>query len=136
MRQPTWGYDLQRPAAGEGRPVSASEIWVVDDDRSIRWVLEKALNREGVAVRVFDSGDHVGRQRGAGGSEVGVGCAQGIRGYVRLVELGGIVDERGISVLPHARDNRLDRGEIRTEIILCANEQRGAFGLAELSKLV
>jgi len=37
--------------------VSESEIWVVDDDRSIRWVLEKALHREGVAVRAFDSGE-------------------------------------------------------------------------------
>ena len=36
--------------------MSNAEIWVIDDDRSIRWVLEKALNREGVAVRVFDSG--------------------------------------------------------------------------------
>ena len=25
-------------------------IWIVDDDRSIRWVLEKALAREGIAV--------------------------------------------------------------------------------------
>ena len=25
-------------------------IWVVDDDRSIRWVLEKALGQEGYAA--------------------------------------------------------------------------------------
>ena len=36
--------------------MSGPEIWVIDDDRSIRWVLEKALHREGVSVRVFDSG--------------------------------------------------------------------------------
>jgi two-component system, NtrC family, nitrogen regulation response regulator GlnG len=29
------------------------EVWVVDDDESIRWVLEKALQREGFAVRAF-----------------------------------------------------------------------------------
>ncbi len=28
-------------------------VWVVDDDRSIRWVLEKALAREGIAHRTF-----------------------------------------------------------------------------------
>ncbi len=30
-------------------------IWVIDDDRSIRWVLEKALCKAGVEVRSFDS---------------------------------------------------------------------------------
>lgn len=32
-------------------------IWIIDDDRSIRWVLEKALEREGLNVSSFDSGD-------------------------------------------------------------------------------
>jgi two-component system nitrogen regulation response regulator GlnG len=30
-----------------------SAVWVVDDDQSIRWVLEKALGREGFDVRAF-----------------------------------------------------------------------------------
>ncbi|WP_417069357.1 nitrogen regulation protein NR(I) [Niveibacterium terrae] len=30
-------------------------VWIVDDDRSIRWVLEKALSREGIAHRSFSS---------------------------------------------------------------------------------
>lgn len=30
-------------------------VWVVDDDRSIRWVFEKALAREGIAYRSFGS---------------------------------------------------------------------------------
>ena len=30
-------------------------VWVVDDDRSIRWVLEKALAREGIAHQTFAS---------------------------------------------------------------------------------
>ena len=30
-------------------------VWVVDDDRSIRWVLEKALEREGIAHQTFSS---------------------------------------------------------------------------------
>ena len=34
-------------------------IWVVDDDRSIRWVLEKALTRAQMPVRLFDEGKKV-----------------------------------------------------------------------------
>jgi two-component system nitrogen regulation response regulator GlnG len=30
-------------------------VWIVDDDRSIRWVLEKALARENIAFRSFSS---------------------------------------------------------------------------------
>ncbi len=30
-------------------------VWIIDDDRSIRWVLEKALTREGVAYTSFSS---------------------------------------------------------------------------------
>lgn len=32
-------------------------IWIVDDDRSIRWVLEKALKRESLEVESFENGD-------------------------------------------------------------------------------
>ncbi len=32
-------------------------VWVVDDDRSIRWVLEKALKSAGMEVRTFENGD-------------------------------------------------------------------------------
>ena len=32
-------------------------VWVIDDDHSIRWVLEKALSRETMAVSAFDSGN-------------------------------------------------------------------------------
>ena len=34
-------------------------IWVVDDDRSIRWVLEKALKGANMDVRTFENGDSV-----------------------------------------------------------------------------
>jgi two-component system nitrogen regulation response regulator GlnG len=30
-------------------------VWIVDDDRSIRWVFEKALSREGIAFESFES---------------------------------------------------------------------------------
>jgi two-component system nitrogen regulation response regulator GlnG len=32
-------------------------VWVVDDDRSIRWVLEKALQGADLAVRTFESAE-------------------------------------------------------------------------------
>ncbi len=32
-------------------------VWIIDDDRSIRWVLEKALAREGIAFKSFASAD-------------------------------------------------------------------------------
>jgi len=32
-----------------------NEVWIVDDDQSIRWVLERALSREGFDVRAFAS---------------------------------------------------------------------------------
>ena len=31
------------------------EVWIVDDDESIRWVLERALQRENFKVKAFDS---------------------------------------------------------------------------------
>ena len=34
-------------------PVEA--VWIVDDDKSIRWVFEKALARESIAFRTFSS---------------------------------------------------------------------------------
>ena len=32
-------------------------VWVVDDDRSIRWVVERALSQAGLACESFESGD-------------------------------------------------------------------------------
>lgn len=36
-----------------------ANVWVVDDDQSIRWVLERALASDAVKVTSFDSGDAV-----------------------------------------------------------------------------
>ncbi len=30
------------------------QVWLVDDDASIRWVLEKALKGSGMAAKCFD----------------------------------------------------------------------------------
>ncbi|MBD2859977.1 nitrogen regulation protein NR(I) [Spongiibacter sp. KMU-158] len=35
----------------------ANSVWIADDDRSIRWVLEKALNQAGIVTRCFENGD-------------------------------------------------------------------------------
>ncbi|KAA0693862.1 nitrogen regulation protein NR(I) [Halopseudomonas laoshanensis] len=35
----------------------AENVWIVDDDRSIRWVLEKALQQEGMEPVSFDNAD-------------------------------------------------------------------------------
>lgn len=32
-------------------------VWVLDDDKSIRWVLEKSLSRSGLATQSFENGD-------------------------------------------------------------------------------
>ena len=36
-----------------------ANIWVVDDDRSIRWVLERALSQADMRPTVFESGEHI-----------------------------------------------------------------------------
>ncbi|MEQ9067915.1 MAG: response regulator, partial [Gimesia chilikensis] len=32
-------------------------VWILDDDRSIRWVLEKSLAKTGLRTESFDNGD-------------------------------------------------------------------------------
>jgi two-component system nitrogen regulation response regulator GlnG len=32
-------------------------VWVLDDDKSIRWVLEKSLSRSGLHTQSFENGD-------------------------------------------------------------------------------
>jgi len=36
-----------------------ANVWIIDDDRSIRWVLERALTQAGLQPRLFDSGEHI-----------------------------------------------------------------------------
>ncbi|MGK0499039.1 MAG: two-component system nitrogen regulation response regulator GlnG [Oceanicoccus sp.] len=35
------------------------KVWIVDDDRSIRWVLEKALSQANIETQTFDSGEAI-----------------------------------------------------------------------------
>jgi len=36
-----------------------SEIWIAEDDRSLRWVMEKAISREGMGVKSFENGEEL-----------------------------------------------------------------------------
>ncbi len=39
--------------------VSTDSVWIVDDDKSIRWVLDKALSKAGFLTETFSNGDSV-----------------------------------------------------------------------------
>ena len=45
--------------AGAGTRMNGRQlsVWVVDDDASVRWVLDRALNNEGMNTRTFESAD-------------------------------------------------------------------------------
>src|SRR5256885_5142191 len=45
-------------------------VWIVDDDRSIRWVIEKALSREGIAYDSFASAQEALTALSGGAPEV------------------------------------------------------------------
>jgi two-component system nitrogen regulation response regulator GlnG len=46
---------------------SMKPVWIVDDDKSIRWVLEKTLAREKIAFQSFASATEALAQLDAGG---------------------------------------------------------------------
>ena len=39
-----------------------NSVWILDDDRSIRWVLEKSLSKTGMNTVSFESGDDLLRR--------------------------------------------------------------------------
>jgi two-component system nitrogen regulation response regulator GlnG len=41
---------------------TSTVAWIIDDDRSIRWVLDRALTQAGLRTRSFDNGDNIMRQ--------------------------------------------------------------------------
>ena len=42
--------------------MAAERVWIVDDDSSIRWVLERALSQAGFDTTSFANGDDVLRR--------------------------------------------------------------------------
>lgn len=49
--------DTNQNAICKGNVMKKHLVWIVDDDKAIRWVMEKALTRANIAVRAFESGD-------------------------------------------------------------------------------
>ena len=47
----------------------SNTAWIADDDKSIRWVLEKALNQAGIETRSFENGDALLAQLESGGPD-------------------------------------------------------------------
>ena len=39
--------------------VKAKKVWIVDDDKSIRWMLEKAVTKERQAARSFSNANEL-----------------------------------------------------------------------------
>jgi DNA-binding NtrC family response regulator len=65
MRQLSRGYPIHILfARGIKGVINNSEVWVVDDDASIRWVLERALVDAGLSVREFGDIDEAMRVMG------------------------------------------------------------------------
>ena len=66
-------------------------VWIVDDDRSIRWVLEKALARENIACKSFACADDV---------KIALGNGQVPQVLVSDVRMPG---ESGLELLKHVK---------------------------------
>ena len=62
MNEATSAIQSVRPFAN----IATKPVWIVDDDRSIRWVLEKALERDGIAYESFVSAAEVLQAIGSG----------------------------------------------------------------------
>ncbi len=60
-----YAYDYEPP-----RSDATGAVWIVDDDRSIRWVLEKAMAREGISYRSFSTAYEVLQAFAAGEPQV------------------------------------------------------------------
>ncbi|MEO8224470.1 MAG: nitrogen regulation protein NR(I) [Gammaproteobacteria bacterium] len=71
----------------------ALSVWVVDDDASVRWVLDRALNNEGMNTRTFESADSLfealrGEQPDVLITDVRMPGTDGMAAMRRLVEDG------------------------------------------------
>jgi two-component system, NtrC family, nitrogen regulation response regulator GlnG len=67
----------------------AAEVWVIDDDRSIRWVLEKALTKAGMQVTSFSNANGVMEALERGQPEVVISDVRmpGMDGFVLLEKI-------------------------------------------------
>lgn len=66
-----------------------NEVWVVDDDRSIRWVLEKSLQQAGIETQSFENGEALLQALGSDSPEAIISDIRmpGIDGLALLKEI-------------------------------------------------
>ena len=68
---------------------TANRVWVADDEKSIRWVLDKALSKEGINVTCFESAEDLLTEMDSGQPDVVVSDIRmsGIDGLALLSQL-------------------------------------------------
>jgi CheY-like chemotaxis protein len=84
------------------RPDGLKDVWIVDDDRSIRWVLEKALAREGIPFKTFPTAYEVLQALGTSQPQVLVSD-------IRMPENRAGAAQQGEGALPPDSDHHHDR---------------------------
>ena len=70
---------------------TANRVWVADDEKSIRWVLDKALSKEGISVTCFESAEDLLTEIDSGQpdvvvSDIRMGGMDGLELLARLRE--------------------------------------------------
>jgi len=97
----------------------ANTVWIVDDDRSIRWVLEKALNQAGIDTQSFESGEAISQRLSGAQPDAIISDIRmpGIDGLELLARLGQ--DFPGLPVIITTAHSDLDSA--------VASYQGGAF---------
>jgi two-component system nitrogen regulation response regulator GlnG len=81
--------------------VNKANVWIVDDDRSIRWVLEKAIQADGISVRAFEDGNSVLEELGKSRPDVLVSDIRmpGIDGLQLMSEIKQIAPKLPIIIM-------------------------------------
>ena len=74
---------------------TANRVWVADDEKSIRWVLDKALSKEGINVTCFESAEDLLTEMDSGQPDV----------VVSDIRMGGI---DGLALLSQLREQHPD----------------------------
>ena len=75
--------------------ITTSRVWVADDEKSIRWVLDKALSKEGMSVTCFESAEDLLAEMDSGQPDV----------VVSDIRMGGM---DGLALLSQLREQHPD----------------------------
>jgi two-component system nitrogen regulation response regulator GlnG len=78
-----------------------NQVWVIDDDRSIRWVLEKALTKAGMQVRSFSSANGVMEALERGQPEAVISDVRmpGMDGFALLEKIKNVYPELPVVIM-------------------------------------